>query len=96
MPKFNQFSEEVHKELMLIKDYGGPEKAPRVADSYKAQALRGVATTLWYEQIESNLKRRLGAAMDIIDCFDVDVDKIVASSFYSKEQAQSLFDRFKS
>lgn len=94
MPKFNQFSEEVATEYRLVRDFGGPEKAPKHADSYKAQALRGVANRLWYEEKIKSLEYRLGAALDIIDCFDIDA--FVKESGYTKEQAEILFKKFKS
>ena len=93
MPKFNRFSEEVHKELQKITDYGGPAKAPHCGDTYKAQALRFLAEKLWYEEKVEKLERRLGAALDIIDCFDV--DEFVRISGYNKELAQALFNKFK-
>jgi len=70
MAKWNMFSEEVNAEKRIIQAYGGPLKvADRhgCSDSYKAQALRELSNRLLLSDELNSLRRRLDAAIDLLD-----------------------------
>ena len=93
--KHNQFSPEVAKEIQLVTAYsatGDVTKAPACADNYKAQALRELANRLILEQIIFDLKRRLGAAQDLLD---VEAEELVRGTGYNINQINNLLKEFK-
>ena len=67
MPAWNQWSEDVAKERDTVRNYGGPGKAPRHENTYKAQALRLLAEKQLMEGQISDLQHRVNAAVDLLD-----------------------------
>ena len=78
--KWNQFSPEVDAERRVIKEYG--KYLPRCGDNFKAQALRELALRLEKECEIEDLRRRLAAAVDLLDCLDA---KVIARETYMDE-----------
>jgi hypothetical protein len=87
---WNQWSEEVSKERSIVRDYG-LGKAPRHADTYKAQALRLLAEKQLMEERIRDLEFRINAAVDMLD--GADPSKIAQAIGMSENMANGFMER---
>ena len=91
MATWNQFSEEVTKEVQTVRAYGYGKAPTSGLNSYKAQALRLLAEKIVLEAKLKTLSAHRDAMIDLLDC--VERDKLRAIVELPERDATRLINR---